>query len=58
MLNNRTQTPDIELPSILSLSRDEERRRSALARHKLELIAEYKLLRVQICDVWEESGGE
>lgn len=58
MFADQTIGPDMEMPAKSHSSRDEQRRRNALARSKLEVILEYKRLREQLSDVWDEAGRE
>lgn len=41
----------------LRASREEESKRKAVARRKLEALLERKRLRVQLTDVWDELAG-
>ena len=56
MLSNITGTPEVA-PATSRASRDEQSRRNAAARRKLEALLENKRLHVHITDVWDQSAG-
>lgn len=56
MIENRNDTPEAAEPLISRSARDEQRRRNALARRKLEALREHKRLRLQLADVWDEHS--
>ncbi len=56
MTDNRSGTPEAAEQLILRSQRDKQHKRNALARRKLEVLRERRRLRLQLADVWDESG--